>query len=29
MHMDDVVVATRGGKTIEAFDDKFFDWWSR
>jgi hypothetical protein len=25
MHMGDSVSAKRGGRTIEAFDDKFFD----
>jgi hypothetical protein len=29
MQMGEVFSTTGGGRTIEAFNDKFFDWWSQ
>jgi hypothetical protein len=29
MNMGGIFAATGGRRTIEAFDDKYFDWWSR
>jgi hypothetical protein len=29
MHIGGIVFVTRGGRTIKAFDDIFFDWWSQ